>query len=216
MENKNIKREVWSKFLRENKEVIDKIQKRAADIHASVNQTYDEMPYSFHTNMVSNIFMQFGHPCFMNSIFVTDDGLAVVFASAFHDTIEDCRLRYNDVVKIAKEYMNERQAILAADIVYALTNEKGKTRAERANEKYYEGIRETPYAPCVKLCDRYANALYANARRSSMSGKYSKKMVEFISHIAVDTYDVKYSLPEELVSLCMSYPLYREESNKEE
>ena len=40
--------------------------------------------------------------------------------------------------------------------MYALTNEKGRTRAERAGVKYYEGIRAVPYAPMVKLADRMA------------------------------------------------------------
>ena len=46
--------------------------------------------------------------------------------------------------------MTNEQCITAAEIVYALTNDKGRTRKERAGEHYYAGIRETPYAPFVK------------------------------------------------------------------
>jgi len=53
-----------------------------------------------------------------------------------HDLIEDCRVSYNDV----KDALGQE----AADIIYAVTNEKGKNRKERANDKYYEGIRNTP------------------------------------------------------------------------
>ena len=62
----------------------------------------------------------------------------VLAACWVHDVIEDCRETYNDV----KNVLGER----VADIAYALTNEKGKTRKERANDKYYEGIRNTPFA----------------------------------------------------------------------
>jgi ATP phosphoribosyltransferase regulatory subunit HisZ len=58
------------------------------------------------------------------------------FAALFHDSIEDARLTYNDVLSIAKEYMTEGYAKASTEIVYALTNEKGRNRKERANEKY--------------------------------------------------------------------------------
>jgi len=64
------------------------------------------------------------------------------FGGYYHDSIEDARLTYNDVMKVARNMMTEEQALMATEIVYALTNEKGRTRAERAGEKYYQGIRE--------------------------------------------------------------------------
>jgi len=97
-----------------------------------------------------------------------------------HDVIEDCRQTYPDV----KENTNEN----VANIVYALTNEKGKTREERANDKYYEGIRETPYATFVKLCDRMANLDYSKRKSPKMTKVYLKDMSNFIKKI----YDPKY------------------------
>ena len=76
------------------------------------------------------------------------------FGAYYHDSIEDARLTYNDVIRIAKRWMDDEQALIATEIVYALTNDKGRTRAERAGEKYYQGIRETAFAPFVKLSDR--------------------------------------------------------------
>ena len=209
---------MWQEFLFTNAQTIAKMQKRAGEIHASVNQKFDELPYKFHTNMVSNTFMQFASDCFINfehpKQVMISDGLAAIFGSIFHDTIEDCRLTYNDVVKIAREFMGQAQAELAADIVYALTNEKGKTRVERANEKYYEGIRTTPYAPAIKLCDRYANASYANAMGTSMAKKYSDEMLSFINHITIeaDNFDSKLFLPAELVRICGSFPLFQDKT----
>ena len=50
---------------------------------------------------------------------------------------------------------------IGSEIAYALTNEKGRTRTDQANEKYYEGIRSTKYAPMVKYADRIANLRYS-------------------------------------------------------
>jgi (p)ppGpp synthase/HD superfamily hydrolase len=85
--------------------------------------------------------------------------------------IEDCRVSYNDV----KQHLGEE----AADIVYAVTNEKGKTRKERANTAYYQGIRETPGAIFVKLCDRIANVQYARMTTSRMFEMYKKENPHF-------------------------------------
>ena len=73
--------------------------------------------------------------------------------------------------------MTEAQAYMAAEIVYALTNEKGRNRHERANDKYYEGIRNTKYAPLVKACDRLSNYEFAKATKSRMVKMYESEMV---------------------------------------
>ena len=78
-------------------------------------------------------------------------------------------MTYNDVKKVAGSMLTEEQALMATEIVYALTNDKGRSRAERAGEKYYQGIRETPYAPFVKLCDRLANITYSCAGEGAHS-----------------------------------------------
>mgnify|MGYP007056209090 CR=1 FL=1 len=88
------------------------------------------------------------------------DVVPLLFGTFYHDSIEDARLTYNDVMSKARCFMNDEQALAATEIVYALTNDKGRTRAERAGEKYYAGIRSTPYAPFVKLCDRMANVAF--------------------------------------------------------
>jgi (p)ppGpp synthase/HD superfamily hydrolase len=75
-----------------------------------------------------------------------------------------------------------------AEIVYALTNEKGKTREQRANDKYYKGIKETPYATFVKLCDRMANLEYSKKTSPKMTKVYQKEMSNFIKKV----YDPKY------------------------
>ena len=117
-----------------------------------------------------------------------EDILPVLFGAYFHDSIEDARLTYNDVKKIAEKYMSSEQAFLATEIVYALTNEKGRNRHERANDKYYEGIRNTKYAPLVKACDRLSNYEFAKATKSRMVKMYESEMDEFINHIDITKY----------------------------
>ena len=178
--------------------IIRRIADRAAEIHESVNQHYDEHPYSYHLNMVADFVSKYLFEIVKNEDYI----VPVMFGAYFHDTIEDARLTYNDVRKIASEFMNILpQVDLAADIVYALTNEKGKNRAERANDKYYTGIRETPYASLVKVCDRLANYTYAKQTKSKMVACYEKENKEFISKICnYDTKDVRFKVPDELLN----------------
>lgn len=144
------------------------------------------LPYEFHLRMVANAAKQFEH--------LTDDTIdyfsglehlpraekvtmrnACHLAAWGHDLIEDTRVSYNDV----KDKLGQE----AADIIYACTNEKGKNRKERANDRYYEGIRNTPGAVFVKLCDRIANVQYSKMTRSRMFEMYKKENVNFMTQL---------------------------------
>ena len=100
--------------------------------------------------------------------------------------------------------MTNEQCITAAEIVYALTNDKGRSRSERAGEHYYAGIRETPYAPFVKLCDRLANMTYCfngtNDANNHMHKVYASEWSHFIQAITVCNKDSRYSLPVGMVT----------------
>jgi (p)ppGpp synthase/HD superfamily hydrolase len=106
--------------------------------------------------------------------------IEVQLACYGHDLIEDTRVSYNDVKEALGEY--------AADIVYAVSNEKGKTRKERANEKYYEGIRNTSGATFVKLCDRIANVQYSKLTKSNMFEKYKTENQQFAKSLYNEDY----------------------------
>lgn len=148
--------------------------------HANTNHYYDKyLPYEFHLRMVAQVAEQFigliKRPIDQRSggdINNVNLRNSIRKACWGHDLIEDCRVSYNDV----KSQLGEQ----AADIIYAVTNEKGKTRQERANDKYYEGIRNTPGAVFVKLCDRIANVQYAKMTKSRMFDVYQKELDEFI------------------------------------
>ena len=186
------------------------IREYAKKVHEYVNQEYGEekYPYFYHLDKVGRLVSKYLPSIIENK----DDILPVLFGAYFHDSIEDARLTYNDVKKIANVFMTEAQAHLATEIVYALTNEKGRNRHERANEKYYEGIRECKYAPLVKACDRLANYNYAKEHKTRMAEIYAKEMDEFINHIDITKYVTEwhpsltsaYYLSEELISALKS------------
>lgn len=141
----------------------------AIEAHASTNHTYDNKPYSIHLTMVSNIARKY--------IDIIPDQCQdeVLSACWLHDTIEDCRLTYNDL----KNEFGEN----VAEIVYAVTNDKGKNRSERAGTKYYNGIRKTTWATFVKLCDRLANIKYSKETKSRMLEVYRKEHSNFIDSL---------------------------------
>lgn len=152
----------------------------AGVIHAEVNQFFDDKPYVFHLKAVLENAMEYGKyfPEFEKYKYI------IAFGACYHDTIEDARLTYNDVLKEACRFFeNKDDALMATEIVYALTNEKGRNRAERANDKYYAGIKITPFASFVKFCDRLANTRYATENKSSMAKQYKKELPAFIGHL---------------------------------
>ena len=151
--------------LRAHADTLGRICDRACMLHEAVNQKYDrKFPYGFHLLMVADFAMEYGHEVVSSE----EDIIPVVFGAYFHDSIEDARLTYNDVRKEAEAFMDTRQALAAAEIVYALTNDKGRTRDERAGAHYYAGIRETPYAPfcqAVRQAGQHDIQLQGNGHR---------------------------------------------------
>lgn len=136
------------------------------DQHKKTNHFYDKyLPYEFHLRMVVQVCKDF--------IAIPErqwDELEI--ACWGHDLIEDTRVSYNDCKSMLGEYV--------ADIIYAVSNEKGKTRAERANYDYYSGIKKTEGALFVKLCDRIANVQYSKMTGSKMFEMYKKEHPYFL------------------------------------
>lgn len=135
--------------------------------HQSTNHMYDTyLPYEFHLRMVARVAEDF-IKLLKDGPILKPSHKSIILAAWGHDLIEDTRTSYNDV----KEVLGQE----VADIIYALTNEKGKNRKERANDKYYRGIRETKGAVFVKLCDRIANIQYSKMTKSRMYEMYKKE-----------------------------------------
>ena len=208
-------RKEFESYLKKYEGKIEQIRQSAHDLHQSVNQTYgDDLPYGYHLDMVVQGIRDFGHLVCARE----QDVLPLFFGGYYHDSIEDARLTYNDVMKVARSFLSEEQAVMATEIAYALTNDKGRSRAERAGEKYYQGIRETPYAPFVKLCDRLANITFScsadNSDSRRMREVYKAEMPHFLQCINPHSEDPRFLLPQETVlrlAECLIDDLEREE-----
>jgi (p)ppGpp synthase/HD superfamily hydrolase len=161
------------------------------DKHNDTNHMYDTyLPYEFHLRMVNQVAQDFKYLLDDTLDYFTGEpftgpirdrvtlSTACLRATWGHDLIEDCRVSYNDVLSMLGQE--------AADIVYSVTNEKGKNRHERANEKYYAGIRNTPGGVFVKLCDRIANVQYSKMTKSRMYEMYKKENDNFITSLGYD------------------------------
>lgn len=156
--------------------LLEKAKLYAQKCHAETNHLYGGTnPYSVHLEMVVEVAYQFLH------LIPEIDHENVLAGCWVHDCIEDCRQTYNDVKSATNTDV--------AELAYALTNEKGKSRKERANDKYYEGIQNTPHATFIKLCDRIANIQYSKQEGSSMMNVYKSEYEEFSDKL----YDTKYS-----------------------
>lgn len=194
-------KEEFQLYLEKYAKQIEEMRLVAHDLHQSVNQTYgDELPYGFHLDMVVEGISCYGHLVCTRE----DDVLPIIFGGFFHDSIEDARLTYNDVMGVARQWLTEEQALMATEIVYALTNDKGRTRGERAGERYYQGIRETLYAPFVKLCDRLANVTYScsveSGNGSRMREVYKGEMPHFLSSLNTKSDDPRRQIPFEVIT----------------
>lgn len=159
---------------------FDEIVQEASYLHRY--QSYDKSPYTKHLSRVAEIAKKYW------DFYGNEPKLHEVLwmAAWFHDTLEDVpSYSYNDLLRYATKFFqgDTTYAEMAANIVYACTTEKGKTRAERAGDKYYQGIRETGYAPFIKACDRLANMEYACHVHSSMEEVYKREIPEFLKKI---------------------------------
>lgn len=195
-------KEEFKAYLEKYKKLIGEMRLAAHELHQHVNQSYgDNLPYGFHLDMVVEGISNYGHLVCVRE----EDVVPLFFGGYFHDSIEDARQTYNDVMGTARKWMTEEQALMATEIVYALTNDKGRTRAERAGEKYYAGIRQTPYAPFVKLCDRLANITYScsvnnSSENDRMREVYKNEMPHFLPSLSSDSNDPRLQVPFEVVT----------------
>lgn len=151
----------------------EKCKQFAINAHASTNHMYDTyLPYEFHLRMVVKNAKDFDH-------LVPEAQLNEVLAACWlHDTIEDCRVNYNDILKLASPNV--------AEMVRACTNySRGRNRAERMPHFCYDDLTAVPYAKFVKLCDRIANVQYSKMTNSGMFDKYKSEHKEFREKLEV-------------------------------
>jgi (p)ppGpp synthase/HD superfamily hydrolase len=124
--------------------IIKNAKDFAYEQHAAVNQRYDGGPYSNHLDAVVL------WACYFDHLLSSPQEQAIASAAAYtHDVIEDCRVTYNDVAKATNAEV--------AEITYLLATPKGRNRAERHCDAYYQEMANNKIATYVKICDRLAN-----------------------------------------------------------
>lgn len=152
-----------------------------------VNQKYGGyLPYSFHLKAVEAQGEKFIYLIGDGDISNPDNYRStnvpikdiVRYALIAHDSIEDARLTYNNVLDLSIEG-NYYASKMIADIVYCVTDEKGRNRKERKNDKYYAELRANKLAIFVKLADLAANTLFSKLTGSSMYEKYKTEFPHF-------------------------------------
>lgn len=172
------------KFLEDNHyyktNMVMKAKEYGVACHNNVNQLYDGQPYSIHLDLVA--FYAVSYSYILQQKCQYDDYINCIVASAYtHDLIEDARETYNDVLKATNKEI--------AELTYAVTDEKGKVRSERKNEKYYTELLLVPFADYLKICDRLANAYYSNINESRMESVYNREYVHFKEKLYKEIYD---------------------------
>lgn len=155
--------------------IVDIAREQAFKAHEDVSHLYDGEPYKVHLIMAQVIAMAFAH------LIPKEDILDVIGGVLHHDTIEDTNLTYEDI----RNATNVRIAKLAK----AVTNKEGATRQERANDEYYEGIRNTKYATFVKLCDRIANVQASLESNRRLFDMYKKEHQHFKEMLYTEEYN---------------------------
>lgn len=153
--------------------LVTKACEFAIKAHGDTNHMRDGKPYDTHLRLAADYALRF-------SYLLSEDDRPTVIAGAWtHDSIEDARKSYNDV--------KEATSTDVAEITYACTNEKGKNRKERANEKYYDGIRQNLLFIYVKICDRLANVEDSAASNGRMLALYRKEHEGFRAALTTKT-----------------------------
>ena len=154
----------------------------AVETHKSVNQYYDhDKSYDVHLKMVYDYAVKYLDIIINIEPELDLDTLISILVSAYtHDLIEDARQTYNDIMKRTNKTI--------ADITYAVTDEKGKTRNQRKNAKFYRELKLVPFADYIKICDRLANMKYSHEQKSGMSKTYRKEYEHFKKMLYKDEY----------------------------
>lgn len=138
----------------------------AAEAHKG--DTYGEYLYTKHLNDVHNALVLAG----------VRDELSLIIAW-LHDTIEDTAVRYEDII----DHFGKR----VADVVYLVTDKRGKNRRER-HEATYPLIAENARATVVKWADRTANIMMSQHSKQDRFHMYQKEH-EYFKEILYKKFD---------------------------
>lgn len=156
-----------------NNSEIQKVKLFATKAHDSAGQRYGDKPYSHHLAMVANCTSQYVH------LLSVDDQTLAMKGAWVHDLLEDLGFSYsyNDVTNLLGADV--------AEISFLLQTPKGRNRAERHCDAYYQELSTSIVAVLVKIADRMANleasvdSFIAKPKRSSLLHRYVSERGHF-------------------------------------
>lgn len=152
--------------------------------HNDTNHMYGDASYTIHLSHVVDVAYRFIRlvPIHLRPI--------IIAACWLHDSVEDARLSYNDIVKgFTKVYVPQETAVHIAELVRAVTNYgRGRNRDERMPPEIYEDIRTVEGGRFLKCCDRIANIEFGG--KTEMYQKEHKKFAKELFHVDyIDMFD---------------------------
>lgn len=152
-------------------------------VGAHGDQKYGVEPYIFHLNQVYDV---------ANSFSASE---TIQIATYLHDILEDTEVEVEGLVKSF--------GIDIAHLVWCVTDEPGKNRAER-HKKTYPKIRTRLDAVELKLYDRIANITYSlKTNNHSLIEMYHKEYSEFRQNLEENCLVFLWDRLEVLDQLCI-------------
>lgn len=178
---------------------VDSLRHTADAIHSTHGSFYGSEPYMTHLDMVAKI--ADGHAGGYDSIDQHMDQYIMLAAAYMHDVLEETNLNYSNLFDILIELLggDRIKALQTTEIVYALTEPKGRSRKERHCKEYYDGIRAVRHASYIKWCDILANVKYS---RDNGNMKKVKMYADEIGMVmdSIDMSEVSSAMLEEMMT----------------
>lgn len=142
-------------------------------IQKHAGQKYGTEDYIVHLRAVSQVIRRFGYE-------FSPTELELLLEGAYlHDTLEDTATTREELMELFGTYVS--------DLVYAVSDEQGKTRKER-KAKTYPKIASNSLAIALKLADRIANVESCIATKSSLLDMYKREHDEFKKHLQTGSF----------------------------
>lgn len=145
--------------------MIPEVEKaRAFAMERHGDQAYGTLPYVAHLDLVASNVRRYGLAYGSNRV-------VRLVAAYLHDVVEDTP---TTVAEVRALFGDE-----VADLVWAVTNEPGSNRKERAVATYPKIRAAGRDAVALKLCDRIANVEFCRAQRDHRLRMYQKEHASF-------------------------------------
>ncbi len=146
------------------KNIVERAKKYAIRKHINTNYSFNGEPYEVYLQMIYDVAEKYKH-------LIKEDGtkntMNIIYSSCWlYGLMEYCRTPYHEIKSVFGSDI--------ADIVYALTPNKWKSRKDRFNHRYYKEIRETLHADYVKLCITIADVKYYNKNNKGFFNNFRK------------------------------------------